>query len=80
MAEYITKEAVYTMVRHLTRFVWIPAACDQRRTTVDIDDVHFGIDKIPAADVAPAVHGRWKPLTDSELTGWPRLLGGTIRL
>jgi hypothetical protein len=26
---------------------------------VDTDDVHFGIDKIPAADVAPVVHGRW---------------------
>lgn len=29
------------------------------RTTVDIDDVQFGIDKIPTADVVEVRHGEW---------------------
>ena len=59
MADYITKESVHTMVRHLTKFAWRSPAWDERRVTVDTDDVHFGVDKIPSADVAPVVHGRW---------------------
>ena len=59
MADYITKESVHTMVRHLAKFAWASPINSERRITVDTDDVHFGIDKIPAADVAPVVHGRW---------------------
>ena len=60
MDEYITKESVHTMVRHLTKFAWASPINSERRITVDTDDVHFGVDKIPAADVAPVVHGRWE--------------------
>lgn len=28
--------------------------------TIDSDDVNFGVDKIPAADVEPVRHGRWE--------------------
>lgn len=59
MADYITKESVHTMIRHLTKFAWRSPTWDERRVTVDTDDVHFGVDKIPAADVAPVVHGWW---------------------
>lgn len=59
MADYITKESVHTMVRHLTKFAWASPINSERRITVDTDDVHFGVDKIPSADVAPVVHGRW---------------------
>lgn len=59
MADYITKESVHTMIRNLTKFAWRSPTWDERRVTVDTDDVHFGVDKIPAADVAPVVHGRW---------------------
>lgn len=59
MADYITKESVHTMVRHLTKFAWASPINNERRITVDTDDAHFGIDKIPSADVAPVVHGRW---------------------
>lgn len=59
MADYITKESVHTMIRHLTKFAWRSPTWDERRVTVDTDDVHFGVDKIPSADVAPVVHGRW---------------------
>lgn len=55
MADYITKESVHTMVRHLTKFAWASPINNERRITVDTDDVHFGVDKIPAADVAPVV-------------------------
>ena len=58
MDEYITKESVHTMVRHLTKFAWASPINSEHRITVDTDDVHFGIDKIPAADVAPVAHGR----------------------
>lgn len=58
MADYITKESVHTMIRHLTKFAWRSPAWDERRVTVDTDDVHFGVDKIPAADVAPVVRCR----------------------
>lgn len=60
MDEYITKESMHTMVRHLTKFAWASPINSERRITVDTDDVHFGVDKIPAADVASVVHGRWE--------------------
>ena len=66
MADYITKESVHTMIRHLTKFAWRSPTWDERRVTVDTDDVHFGVDKIPAADVAPVVHGRWAHLGGDE--------------
>lgn len=31
---------------------------------------------IPAADVAPVVHGRWLPVHESEMTGWQPELAG----
>lgn len=70
MADYITKESVHTMVRHLTKFAWASPVGPERRVTVDADEVNFGVDKIPAADVAPVVHGCWKAQMESEITGW----------
>lgn len=58
MADYITKESVHTMIRHLTKFAWRSPTWDERRVTVDTDDIHFGVDKIPAADVTPVVRCR----------------------
>lgn len=58
MADYITKESVHTMVRHLTKFAWASPVGPERRVTVDADEVNFGVDKIPAADVAPVVRCR----------------------
>lgn len=76
MADYITKESVHTMVRHLTKFAWASPVGPERRVTVDADEVNFGVDKIPAADVAPVVHGYWKALTESEMTGWNPAFAG----
>lgn len=32
--------------------------------------------EIPAADVAPVVHGRWMPVYESEITGWDPAVAG----
>lgn len=34
------------------------------------------LDEIPAADVAPVVHGRWMPVYESEITGWDPAVAG----
>ena len=59
MAEYIEREAVHELVQSLTKYAWASPDNTGHRVTVDADDVNFGVDKIPAADVAPVVHGRW---------------------
>ena len=32
--------------------------------------------KVPAADVAPVVHGLWIPIRESEMTGWDPAVAG----
>jgi hypothetical protein len=34
------------------------------------------IEALPAADVAPVVHGRWIPVRESEMTGWDPTVAG----
>lgn len=60
MAEYIDRAAVHRMMVGLTEYVWKSSVSREIRTTVDADDVKFGVDKIPAADVEPVVHARWE--------------------
>ena len=60
MAEYIEREAVHDLVRSLTKYAWASPGNTGHRVTVDADDVDFGVDKIPSADVAPVRHGRWE--------------------
>lgn len=60
MPEYIEREKVHRLVRSLKRYGWNNPDKSKYRTTVDIDDVQFGIDKIPAADVVEVRHGKWK--------------------
>lgn len=59
MSEYIEREAVHRLVRSLNRYIWKNPDKSKYRTTVDVDDVQFGIDKIPAADVVEVRHGEW---------------------
>ena len=59
MAEYIEREAVHDLVQSLTKYAWASPVRNEQRVTVDADDVQFGVDKIPSADVAPVRHGRW---------------------
>lgn len=59
MAEYIEREEVHELVQSLTKYAWASPDNTGHRVTVDADDVNFGVDKIPAADVVPVQHGRW---------------------
>lgn len=60
MDEYIERDAVHDLVRSLAKYAWTFPNNTGHRVTVDADDVNFGVDKIPAADVAPVRHGRWE--------------------
>lgn len=54
MAEYINREAIHRMMVRLTRYKWTSPVSDESHVTVDMDDVIFGIDRLPIADVVPA--------------------------
>ena len=68
MAEYINRDAVHDLVRSLTKYAWASPVRNEQRVTVDADDVQFGVDKIPSADVAPVRHGRWIEHDDGVFT------------
>lgn len=57
--DYIRREDARRMVVQLDKYAWKSPVSDERRVTVDVDLVKFGLDRIPAADVAEVVHGRW---------------------
>lgn len=70
MFEYIEREAVHRLVRFLNRYVWSSPDKSKYRVTVDYDDVQFGIDEIPTADVVKVRHGKWiKTYPDNRLGG-----------
>lgn len=60
MDEYISRNSTHEMMAKLQRYIWSNPEKDQLRSTLDADDVNFGLDKIPSADVAPVVHGHWE--------------------
>ena len=60
MVEYIEREAAHRMMVHLQRYSWTSPVTAESHITVRADDVNFGLDKIPTADVAPVAHGRWE--------------------
>ena len=68
MDEYIEREAVHALVQSLTKYVWASPDNTGHRVTVDADNVNFGIDKIPPADVVPMRHGRWIKHDDGVFT------------
>ena len=57
--DYIRREDARRMVVQLDKYAWKSPVSDERRVTVDVDLVKFGLDRIPAADVAQVRHGRW---------------------
>ena len=75
MDEYIKRDAVHDLVRSLTKYAWTSPNNTGHRVTVDSDDVNFGVDKIPAADVAPVRHGRWKCNKPCPVCGGDRFEG-----
>lgn len=55
MADYIDRQAAHDMIVRLQRYAWTNPQRTEHRTTVDVDDVNFGLDKIKVDDVAPVV-------------------------
>lgn len=41
-----------------------------------LDLIRADIARVPAADVAEVVHGRWIPVRESEMTGWDPTVAG----
>lgn len=75
MNEYIERTAVHELVKRLPKYHMFSYDRTESLIGISPDDVDFGVDKIPAADVAPVRHGRWGeyesfPLTSS-LNGHP---------
>ena len=54
MSEYIEREAAIAVIKRLKGPIRSPA---QNRL---IESAMLGVDRIPAADVEPVRHGRWK--------------------
>ena len=69
MAEYIERSSVHALVRKLEKFQMYNYDRSHSISGVNPDDLDFEIDKIPAADVAPVRHGRWKGYTRSAYRG-----------
>lgn len=69
MADYIRREDARRMVVQLDKYVWTSPVSDERRVTVDVDLVKFGLDRIPAADVAEVVLGQWEGEGDGYADG-----------
>jgi hypothetical protein len=76
MTEYIKRTAVFEQFDNADADV-----CE----TDDFGGVDYGfgmknikelINAIPAADVAPVVHGLWMPIRESEMTGWDPAVAG----
>ena len=61
MKDYIERAAVHELVKRLKKYQMF--SYDRTKSMIGIspDDVDFGVDKIPAADVAEVRHGRWIP-------------------
>ena len=59
MNEYIERTAVHELVKRLPKYHMFSYDRTESLIGISPDDVDFGVDKIPAADVAPVRHGRW---------------------
>ena len=66
MAEYIERETAVSVLRHLLT----PNKSPAQRELLRVAEI--GVQRIPAADVAPVVRGRWDLLDDasSKIVKW----------
>lgn len=60
MKEYIERAAVHDLVKSLPEYHMFNYDRTESRRGISPDDVDFGVDKIPAADVVEVRHGRWE--------------------
>ena len=77
MSDYISREAAIEAVREKLGC----ETCNGSNvgiicTFCNVGEAILMIKNIPAADVEPVRHGRWKPLFESEITGWNPAFAG----
>ena len=61
MKDYIERAAVHELVKRLKKYQMFNYDRTKSMIGISPDDVDFGVDKIPAADVVEVRHGRWEP-------------------
>ena len=59
MTEYIERAAVHELVKSIPHYQMFNYDRTESRRGISPDDVDFGVDKIPAADVVEVRRGRW---------------------
>lgn len=58
MKEYIDRAAVHELMKRLPKYHMFSYDRTESLIGISPDDVDFGVDKFPATDVAPVVHGK----------------------
>lgn len=61
MEEYIERAAVHDLVKRLPEYHMFSYDRTESLIGISPDDVDFGVDEIPSADVVEVRHGRWEP-------------------
>ena len=61
MKEYIERVAIHELVNGLPKYQMFNYDRTKSLIGINPDDVDFGVDKMPAADVVEVRHGRWIP-------------------
>ena len=59
MKEYIEMVAIHELVNGLPKYQMFNYDRTKSLIGINPDDVDFGVDKMPAADVVEVRHGRW---------------------
>ena len=59
MVEYIERAAVHDLVKRLPEYHMFSYDRTESLIGISPDDVDFGVDEIPSADVVEVRHGRW---------------------
>ena len=59
MKEYIERAAVHDLVKRLPEYHMFSYDRTESLIGISPDDVDFGVDEIPAANVVEVRHGRW---------------------
>ena len=67
MKEYIERAAVHELVKRLPKYQMFNYDRTKSLIGINPDDVDFGVDKIPTADVTPVRHGRWNNINPTVL-------------
>lgn len=67
--DLISRTAAHDLVRGLKKFAWTSPISTEHHTTVDVDDVQFGLDYLPTIEAEPVNHGRWEECDWVEFDG-----------